>query len=104
MKFDNTEYYEYFLTCVDDFIVISENAVEVLKTLSREVKLKNNLIEAPSNYLGAKLSYHKTSNIGRWTISSVDYVKVAIDTVIESLKGFIFCDANQCNNSYDGKF
>ena len=90
VKFDNTEYYEYFLTYVDDLIVISENAVEVLKTLSREVKLKNDLIEAPSTYLGAKLSYRKTNNIGRWTISSVDYVKAAIDTVIESLKGFTY--------------
>ena len=58
-KFDNTEYHEYFLTYVDDLIVISENAVKVLKTLSREVKVQNDLIEAPSTYLGAKLSYPK---------------------------------------------
>jgi hypothetical protein len=50
------------------------------------VKFKNDKIEEPSNYLGARLQKKKINGIDCWSISSVDYVKAAIDNVEEGLR------------------
>eukprot|EP00980_Cylindrotheca_fusiformis_P001039 scaffold282_cov121-Cylindrotheca_fusiformis.AAC.1 len=82
---DGTEYYEYVLTYVDDLIAISVEARGILEEVAGHVKLKNDKIEPPENYLGAKLAFKYKDGIGRWTISSEDYVKAAIKTVEASL-------------------
>eukprot|EP00980_Cylindrotheca_fusiformis_P022162 scaffold9066_cov80-Cylindrotheca_fusiformis.AAC.1 len=82
---DGTEYYEYVLTYVDDLIAISLEARVILEEVAGHVKLKNDKIEPPENYLGAKLVFKYKDGIGRWTISSEDHVKAAIKTVEASL-------------------
>jgi len=86
VKENGTEYYEYVMTYVDDLIAISDNAKKILQQVADMVKLKNNKIEAPQSYLGAKLKYKIIDGIGRWTVSCEDYVNAAINTVEESLK------------------
>eukprot|EP00980_Cylindrotheca_fusiformis_P013572 scaffold3471_cov85-Cylindrotheca_fusiformis.AAC.1 len=58
----------------------------ILEEIAGQVKLKNDKIEPPTNYLGAKLKYKVTDGIGKWTITSEDYVKAAVKTIEESLR------------------
>ena len=54
MKENGEEYYEYVMTYVDDLVAISTNAKGILEEIKSEVKLKNDSIEPPDIYLGAK--------------------------------------------------
>ena len=87
IKPDGSEYYEYVLCYVDDILAASVHAKDVLKSLEGgTVKYKNDIIEPPKMYLGAKLQL-KEINGGRcWTITSLDYINVAIKTIEEALK------------------
>jgi Reverse transcriptase (RNA-dependent DNA polymerase) len=55
MKEDGECYYEYVLMYVDDILAIWCNARAILEEVQRSFKLKNDKIEAPEFYLGAKL-------------------------------------------------
>lgn len=85
-KADGEEYYEYTMMYVDDILVISVDAMSIMKELQRSVKFKNDKIEPPSNYLGAKLMKKQINDVACWAITSTDYVKAAISNVKESLK------------------
>ena len=85
VKEDGIEYYEYVMTYVDDLIAISEYAKKTLQQVADTVELKNNKIEDPQSYLGAKLKYKVIDSICRWTVSSEDYINTDINTVDESL-------------------
>ena len=78
-----TKYYEYVMTYVDDLIAISTNAKEILQQVAKLVKLKNDKIEPPSSYLGAKLAFKVMNGTGRWTVSSEEYLKAAVKNVEE---------------------
>jgi hypothetical protein len=54
-KGDGERYYEYVLMYVDDILAISSSARLILEEVQRGFKLKNDKIEAPNYYLGAKL-------------------------------------------------
>lgn len=88
VKPDGEEYYEYILLYVDDILSISTKAKEILESMQGgTIRYKNNKIEEPDIYLGAKLAKKKNKNgIQCWTITSLDYVKAAINTVEEALK------------------
>ena len=85
-KEDGSEYYKYVLTYVDDLIAVSQNAKKVLQDISQDIKLKNDKIEPPNNYLGAKLCTKIIDGTKRWVISSEDYVNAAIKNVEEIAK------------------
>ena len=81
IKSDGEEYYEYILVYVDDILAISVRAREILQEVQKYVKFKNDKIEAPTNYLGAKIEKKEINGHALWAISSVDYIKAAIANV-----------------------
>ena len=87
VKADGEHYYEYILSYVDDILGVSEDATQVLQELQRSFKFKNDKIEDPENYLGAKLKKKNINGRDCWTITSVDYVKAAITNVESSIEG-----------------
>ena len=48
---------------------------------------KNDRIETPDGYLGAKLEVKNLNGRDVWTITSVSYVKAAIANVERAIKG-----------------
>lgn len=86
VKPDGETYYEYTLMYVDDILVISLDPMSIMKELQKSVKFKNDKIETPSNYLGAKLQLKNINDIWCWSITSVDYVKAAVQNVEETIK------------------
>ena len=81
IKSDGEEYYEYILVYVDDILAISVKAREILQEVQKYVKFKNDKIEEPTNYLGAKIEKKEINGHSVWAISSVDYVKAAVANV-----------------------
>ena len=60
---DGTPYYEYFLLYTDDFLVISDNAENILRgEIRKSFKLKDKSIGDPGQYLGGKLCKVKLEN------------------------------------------
>ena len=74
------------MTYVDDLIAVSEDGKKVLQEVSKNIKFKNDKIEPPTNYLGAKISNKTIDGTKRWTISSEDYINAAIKNVEELVK------------------
>jgi hypothetical protein len=70
---------------VDDILAISCNAREILDEIQVTFKLKNDKIEVPEFYLGAKLQLKPINGKMCWTITSQDYVKAAIKNVEEAI-------------------
>ncbi len=54
-KGDGKQYFEYVLMYVDDILAISCNLKAILEDVQKTFKLKNDKIELPEFYLGAKL-------------------------------------------------
>ena len=72
---------------VDDILAISCDPGLILQDVQSTFKLKNDKIEAPEYYLGAKLQEKPINNITCWTVTSQEYVKAAVKNVTEALKG-----------------
>ena len=88
IKDNGEEYYEYVVLYVDDILAASVDLTVVLRSLEgNTVTYKNDKIEPPQVYLGAKLMKKEIDGITCWTISSVDYVNAAVQTIKEALKG-----------------
>ena len=85
-KGDGEEYYEYVLMYVDDILAISCNPKAILKDVQKTFRLKNDKIEPPDYYLGAKLQEKPINGTKCWTMTSQDYVKAAIKNVEEATK------------------
>jgi hypothetical protein len=85
-KEDGEQYYEYVLMYVDDILAIACDAEAILRDVQTTFKLKNDKIETPEFYLGAKLQEKPLNNITCWTITSQDYVKAAVRNVEEATK------------------
>ena len=85
-KPDGEQYYEYVLMYVDDILAISCNPRAILEDVQKTFKLKNDKIEPPEFYLGAKLQEKTLNNVRCWTITSQDYVKAAVANVENALK------------------
>ena len=86
VKPDGQEYYEYVLCYVDDILCISADAMSVMQQLQKKFKFKKDLIEEPTNYLGAKVKKMELDGHMIWTISAYDYVKAAVANVETTLK------------------
>mmetsp|Transcript_9008 Transcript_9008/g.12814 ORF Transcript_9008/g.12814 Transcript_9008/m.12814 type:complete len:365 (-) Transcript_9008:235-1329(-) len=74
------------MTYVDDLLAIGMKAEETLKEINRTFKFKNDVIQEPENYLGAKLKRKEINGKEVWTITSLDYVKALINNVEECCK------------------
>ena len=86
-KGDGEQYYEYVLMYVeDDILAISSDPEAILRDVQTTFKLKNDKIETPEFYLGAKLQEKPINGITCWTITSQDYVKAAVKNVEEATK------------------
>jgi hypothetical protein len=71
---------------VDDILAVSHCPMPMMEEIQRMVKFKNDKIEEPSNYLGAKLQRKEINGVTSWTITSPDYVKAAIENVEEGIR------------------
>ncbi len=85
-KGDCEPYYEYVLMYVDDILVTSCDARSILIEVQQTFKLKNDSIEVPDFYLGAKLQEKPINGIKCWTVTSQDYVKAEVKNVEEAPK------------------
>ena len=85
-KSDGESYYEYVLMYVDDILAIFCDAQAILNEIQGTFKYKNDKIEAPEYYLRAKLQKKNLNSLQCWTITSQDYVKVAVKNVEETIK------------------
>ena len=86
-KPDGHQYYEYMMLYVDDDMAASHDAINLMKDLGKGIKYKNDVIEPPTNYLGAQFKKKKLPNGNHcWSLSSDKYVNAAIDNVGESVK------------------
>ena len=86
IKPDGEEYYEYVLCYVDNIMCLSVKAMEVMKQLQGKFKFKKDLIEVPTNYLGAQVKMRTLKDADIWTISSDAYVKAAVENVERTIK------------------
>jgi hypothetical protein len=86
VKGDGERYYEYVLMYVDNILAISCDAKSILEDVQKTFKLKNDRIETPEFYLGAKLQEKAINGVKYWTITSQDYVKAAVKNVKEAIK------------------
>jgi hypothetical protein len=85
-KPDGEEYDEYILMYVDDILAISHCPMPMMEEIQRMVKFKNDKIEEPLNYLGAKLQRKEINGVTSWTITSADYIKAAIENAEEGIR------------------
>jgi hypothetical protein len=84
-KPNGTAYYEMALVYVDDILVISHEPLVTMSGIQRQFKLKDDKIEPPDMYLGAKLSNTLINGVSCWTMSSEQYVKTAVGNVEKRL-------------------
>jgi hypothetical protein len=79
------EYYEYLLLYVNDVLVISECAEQVLRLeIGQHFVLCKESIGMPSNYLGGKLQEVTLENgVVAWAFGSCQYVQLAVKNVEE---------------------
>ena len=86
-KSDGTTYYEFELLYVDDALVISENAEEILREeIGKYFELKEESIGCPSLYLGGCIRQVKLDNgVDAWSFSSSQYVQMVVKNVEECL-------------------
>lgn len=82
------EYYEYVLMYVDDILAISMEPRSVLESLKTDtIRFKNDKIDTPDMYLGAKLERKPLNGNTCWCITSNDYVNAAVKTIREAIQG-----------------
>ena len=88
VKSDGSKYYEYALLYVDDMLVVSERAENVIRMeIGKYFELKEASIGMPDIYLGGKVSRVELANgVKAYTFSSSQYVKAAVSNVESYLK------------------
>ena len=85
-KPDGEKYYEYVLVYVDDILTISFDPKEPMKGIQKGFKFKNDEIQEPNIYLGAKLEKKMLNGRKTWTMSSKDYVKLSIQNIEQQVE------------------
>ena len=85
-KGDGERYYEYVLMYVDDILAISCDPKAILEDVQKTFKFKNDAMDPPEFYLGAKLQEKPINNYKCWTVTSQEYVKAAVRNVEEAVK------------------
>eukprot|EP00978_Attheya_sp_CCMP212_P022390 scaffold66783_cov32-Attheya_sp.AAC.1 len=86
-KADSEEYYKYVLMYVDDILALSIDPRAILVDIQTSFKFKNDKIEPPSSYLGARLKEKEINGRKCWTMTSVDYVNATIKNVEKTVEG-----------------
>jgi hypothetical protein len=71
---------------VDDILAVSALEMPIMEEIQRMVKLKNNDIKEPSNYLGAKPQRKSINGVECWTVTSTNYVKADIKNIEEGIQ------------------
>ena len=84
-KTDGFEYYEVVLCYVDDVLSVSADPLTTLKGLQATFKLKDDRIEEPEMYLGARLGKMMVEGMECWTMSAETYVTSSVKNVEEVL-------------------
>ena len=86
-KLDGTLYYEFVLLYVDNALVRSENAENILKEeIGKYFELKEESIGHPSLYLGGHVHQVKLDNaVDAWSFSSSQYVQMVVKNIEEWL-------------------
>ena len=75
-------YYEMLLCYVDDKLSISDEPLKTMKGIKKKIKLKDDKISEPEDYLGASLAKMMMSDGSNWwSMSSEKYVKAAVANV-----------------------
>ena len=86
VKPDGFEYYKLVLCYVVDVLCMSDDAMRTMKGIQRSFKLKDDKIEEPKTYLGARLLKMTTANGTEcWSISSESYCKASVTYVEKKL-------------------
>jgi hypothetical protein len=85
VKANGDEYYEYILCYVDDIMCISDDPVKVLKELGQSFQFKNDEIKEPDMYLGATLKQRTLDGVPRWSVTSDEYLKAAVENLERQL-------------------
>ena len=85
VKSNGFEYYEMVLCYVDDILSISHQPHATLHALTNTFKLKDDKIEEPEMYLGAKLGKMTVDGVECWTMSAEQYVTASVTNVEEVL-------------------
>ena len=83
---DGEKYYEYVLVYVNDISTISFDPKEPMKGIQKDFKFKNDEIQEPNIYLGAKLEKKMLNGRKTWTMASKDYVKLSIQNIERQVK------------------
>ena len=71
------QYYEYLIVYVDDILVLSHKAKEVMAMIEKLYRLKE-AASIPKTYLGSTIMEWSISGDKMWAMSSQKYVKEAI--------------------------
>ena len=82
LKKDDSKYYEYILTYVDDCLLISEDTLSIIDALKKEpfnYTLKD--VGPPKKYLGAKCGKYNLGDSEVWYMSAELYLHHAIKEV-----------------------
>jgi hypothetical protein len=85
IKGNGNEYYEYILCYVDDIMCISDDPVKVLRELGQSFQFKNDEIKEPDMYLGATLKQRTLDGVPRWSVTSDEYLKAAVENLERQL-------------------
>ena len=86
-KIDGEEHYEYVICYVGDILAVFTDPRAVLNELKAgNIKFKNDKIEPPEMYLGARLEEKQLGEIKCWTLTNLDYIKASLNNLKEVLK------------------
>ena len=85
-KLTGKKYYEYILWYVDDFLYISHDTRKPMNNIQSTLKFKNDNVEEPRFYLGAKLSKRELNVKQVWSTLSAEYIKSSIKNLENQLK------------------
>ena len=80
------KYYEYILCYIDNLICMSHNPRRPINDIQSMLKFKNDKVEEPNFYPGAKLSRKELNEKQVWTMSSTEYIKSSDENIEEQLQ------------------
>jgi len=73
---------------VDDFLaLLLIDPRAILVDIQTSFKFKNDKIEPPSSYLGARLQEKEINERKCWTMTSVDYINATIKNIKKTVEG-----------------
>ena len=84
VKPDGEKYYEYILCYVDDIMSVSYEPRRALEQVQEKFKFKRDKMSPPDVYLGGNVAKKTINDHEAWTLSSRDYVRTAVDTIIKA--------------------